>query len=294
MIRIVTLSDDQKGMDSAARLRDLIEQLRLAEIDVICCQGIQRTFDSGQTPVRKIAESLKMTDVFSPTNRRASTPEQGKEVTISGLSILTGSHVWMLNSGSFVLACEDSACKQVAQFAVIRQNGSSVLVINMEFSSVASIQLQQLRAVLSHQFLQKRYSAVVLCGKGQPALALQDMEAVMASSDYKLVSETRAKAFENDDAAMKVPSVHLQRRGRSCDGILFVLSTKQQTSETIQLFGASAALLEVSIRSAEFELKHIPTRYSYNCRNSFLFPLSFSEQWIGGPVGNKGLTASVT
>src|ERR1700694_5328157 len=88
MIRIITLNDDKKGTGDPAYLRELTNQLRLAEIDILCCQGMQRTLDGKQDPAREIAESLQMTSIFSATDCRMSSRGRGKETTISGLSIL--------------------------------------------------------------------------------------------------------------------------------------------------------------------------------------------------------------
>ncbi|MDD2469168.1 MAG: hypothetical protein PHI97_34830, partial [Desulfobulbus sp.] len=154
--------DNKNKLGSTARLRKLTDQLRLAEIDILCYQGVQRTRDGKQDSAREIAESLHMTYSFSATKYRVNTEVKDKAMTINGLSILAGSYVWMLSSGSFCLPGECPHRKQVAQFAVIRQGGNSVLVINTEFSSTVSVQLKQLQAVFSHHRLQERFDAVIL------------------------------------------------------------------------------------------------------------------------------------
>jgi endonuclease/exonuclease/phosphatase family metal-dependent hydrolase len=242
MIRIVTLNNTNLGTNSTARLLELTDKLRLAEIDVLCCQGMQRSLDGRQDSARKIAELLQMTYCFSATGNTVRTQSGGKETTIRGLSILAGDYAWMLNSGSFSLPGEDPAKKQVAQFAVIRQNGNSVLVINVELSPAASVQLQQLRAVFSHQRLQERYGAVVLCGNRNLALSSRDLQTVTALSAYKLAGETTANPAGEDSAA-PTPCGSQDRAGQPVDGMILTLIARDWAPAAIKIHGASAAHL---------------------------------------------------
>jgi endonuclease/exonuclease/phosphatase family metal-dependent hydrolase len=277
MIRIVTLNDTNLGTNSAARLHDLTDQLRLAEIDVLCCQGMQRSLDGSQDSARKIAELLQMTYCFSATGSTVRAQNGGKETTIRGLSILAGDYAWMLNSGSFSLPGEDPSKKQVAQFAIIRQNGNSVLVINVEFSPLASVQLQQLRAVFSHQRLQERYGAVVLCGNRNLAVSSRELHTVAALSAYKLANETTASTAGEDDAADPTPGCNQGRAGQPIDGVILTLIARDWAPAAIKIHGASAAHLLTSALASDFEIKQSPAKNP----NKFFFPLSYSEQWPG-------------
>jgi len=277
MIRIVTLNDTNLGTNSMARLHELTDKLRLAEIDVLCCQGMQRSLDGRQDSARKIAELLQMTYCFSATGSTVRTQNGGKETTIRGLSILAGDYAWMLNSGSFSLPGEDPAKKQVAQFAVIRQNGNSVLVINVELSPVASAQLQQFRAVFSHQRLQERYGAVVLCGNRKLAVSSRDLQTVTALSAYKLASETTANTSGGDDSAVPTSCSSQDRAGQPVDGVILTLIARDWAPTAIKIHGASAAHLLTSALASDFEIKQSPAKNP----NKFFFPLSYSEQWPG-------------
>jgi len=273
MIRIVTLNDTNSGTNSTARLHDLTDQLRLAEIDVLCCQGMQRSLDGSQDSARKLAELLQMTYCFSANGSTARTQNGGKETTIRGLSILEGDYAWMLNSGSFPLPGEDLTKKQVAQFAVIRQNGNSVLVINAEFSPTASVQLQQLRAVFSHQRLQERYGAVVLCGNRNLAVSSRDLQTVTALSAYKLAGETTANTAGEDEPA--APTCSQGSAGQPVEGVILTLIARDWAPAAIKIHGASAVNLLTSALAADFEIKQSPAKNP----NKFFFPLSYSEQW---------------
>jgi hypothetical protein len=271
MLHIVTLNDGKNEVWNTGHLRELTNQLRLAEIDILCCQGMQRTLDGRQDPAREIAESLQMTSIFSATGGGVSTRGEGMATTISGLSILAGAYVWMLNSGSFPLPGEESAQKQVAQFAVIRQNEDWVLVINAEFSQVASIQLQQLRTVFTHQRLQERYGAVVLCSNRNLTISKRDLQSVVALSAYKLANEIEG------NSPVTLPSRKQNSSEQSINKAILTLIARNQPPATIKIHVASAALLLESILSPE----GTDQRASAENTNKFDYPLSYSEQWPG-------------
>ena len=274
MIRIVTLNNDKKEIGSSARLRELTKYLRLAEIDILCCQGMQRTLDGRHDPAREIAESLQMTYFFSATDR---TGGGEKDITFTGISILAGAYVWMLNSGTFALPGGGPDKKQAAQFAVIRQNDNWVLVVNAEFSPVASTQLQQLQTVFSHPRLQERYGAVILCSNRNLTVSKQDLQSATALSAYKLANETKAMSPAGDTSAIANPACDQSCPGHPVDGVIFTLIARNTTPATFKIHGASAALLLDSVLSSEFEIK----QKSVENKNKFFLPLSYSEQWPG-------------
>ncbi len=285
MIRIVTLNDDKKGMNTTTRLHELTEPLRLAEIDVLCFQGMRRTLDGKEDAARKVAESLQMTYSFSATRQSVDSGKREKERTISGLSILTGASVWMLNSGSFSLPDEDPDKKQVAQFAVIRQNWNSVLVVNVEFSPVASVQLQQLRALFSHQLFQKTYSAVVLCGNRKLSIPPRKLQSVIALSAYKIAHETQAVEAAGNESTSTTCSSEQSNAKPSIDGVIFTLIARKLVPAAVQNHGTPAALLLDSVLATELEFKPLPAERT----NKLLFPLSFSEQPLGPRKSNGKL-----
>lgn len=274
MIRIVTLSDSKNEVGSTALPPELAEQLSSVEMDILCCQGMQRTVDGKKDSARKMAELLRMTYSFSATGCIVNNTGGEKEKTINGLSILAGAHVWMLNSGSFALPGEDPDKNQIAQFAVIRQNGNSVLVINTELSPIASVQLHQLEAVFSHQLLLEQYGAVVLCSSGKIAVSQQDLQFVSAQSAYKPTHETTAVDSGESKPSSTLASWKQSGASLPADGAILILTLRKQAPAIVQIHDTSASLKPTSILGAELEFKRVPSEK----RNKFYFPLSFSEQ----------------
>ena len=289
MIRIVTLNDDRNRLRSTARLRKLTDQLRLAEIDVLCYQGVQRTRDGKQDSAREIAESLHMTYSFSATKYSVNTDEKDKVMTIDGLSILAGSYVWMLSSGSFCLPGECPHKKQVAQFAVIRQEGNSVLVINTEFSSIASVQLKQLQAVFSHHRLQERFDAVVLCSNRKIVVSKDEFQSAIIMSAYKLANDTKEIVPEKDKLSRIDTSSKNHSTGHSNCGMMFTLIPKNLAPATVKIYGASAKPLLDSALNTEVEFKPVLAVK----KNLFMFPLSYTEQWSGSKKRKQGLALNM-
>ena len=287
MLRIATLHDSYQKLGSASALRELTKQLRLAEIDVLCCQGMRRTLDGKQDPAMKIAESLQMTYSFSATHSDVNASKGKKELTINGLSILAGAHVWMLNSGSFSLP-GDHDKKQVAQFAVVRQNGNSVVVINAELSSIASVQLQQLEAVFTHHLFQEHHGAVVLCSNGHTTLSPRDLQSVTALSTYKFINETTAMAFGGGKHFPAIASSQSGKTAQLTDGMIFTLTSRKLAPNTVRIKEISAELQAASLLTTEFEFKRSPPEK----RNDFFFPLSFSEQRLEFRDSYRGTAAS--
>jgi len=274
MIRIVTLSGSKNRVGSTARMQELTEQLRIAEIDVLCCQGMRRTLDGSEDQVGKIAESLQMTYSFSATSCGAGTRGGGSANIITGLSILAGAHVWMLNSGSFPLPGEETGKKQMAQYAVIRKKGDSLLVINAELSADASAQLLQLQAIFSHPLLQEHYGAVALCSNGNTAVSPRHLRSATALSPYKLTTETTATASNGETVSSVVSVDDPGNLEQMIDGVIFTLIERKLAPAMIKTHGSFLALKPASILAAEFELNHIPPEK----RHKFFFPLSFTEQ----------------
>ena len=287
MIRIVTLSegDGANGTDSTTRLQELTDQLSLAEIDVVCCQGMQRTLDGSKDPARKIAESLQMTYSFSAADCGKKVGPKEKETSIKGLSILAGAHVWMLNSGSFLLPSDHPCKKQVAQFAVIRQNGNSVLVLNTELAPSVSVQLQQLRVIFSHQLLQEQYGAVVLCSNGTTAVSPREVQLATALSAYKLADETTVSNPDEHKTAPIISSCPPGKPQHLAEGVILTLLSRKPDTTSAAIHCSAIVFRPTSVLTTEIEFKRIPP----GGRSKLFFPLSFSEQRLEFKESFRGL-----
>ena len=271
----------KKATGSPARLQDLTEQLRQAEIDVLCCQGIQRTFDGRHDQAREIAESMPMTYFISANDFIVSTGRGAKEMIVSGISILSGANVWMPSSGSFSLPVKDSDKKMVVQFAVIRKNHNSVLVINTEFSADPTVQLQQLRSVFSHQHLHEHYGAVVLCSKSNIAVSKQDLQSAIALSTYKLAKcategdGTREMVFDGDDFAIRVLSCEFYSDRQPTAGAIYTLVARNLPPASVRFNGAAASFLVDSARPSRPDFKRGPAG-----KKKLSLQPPYSEPWI--------------
>lgn len=275
LIRVAILNDYKKEIGSTARLQELTEQLRLAKVDVLCCQGLERTFDGNRDPAREIAESLRMAYGFSATDCRADTSQSGKETIMTGLWILAGAKTWMLNGGSFFLSGKDPLRNQVVQFAVIRKNCNSVLVINTEFSPFPAVQRQQLQALFSHTLLKDQYDAVVLCGNRKIAVSKRDIQAATALSGYKLTGKTKTISPQGDDAALGISSGSSISARSSLDKAIFTLISRNSAEAAVKMQGTSTVFLLDSVLISEFEFKQVAVaeRHKFFSR-SFLWSSS--------------------
>jgi endonuclease/exonuclease/phosphatase family metal-dependent hydrolase len=266
-------------MGNTARLQQLTQQLRLAEIDILCCQGMERTFDGSRDPAREIAESLRMAYSFSATDCRVDTSLSGKETIMSGLWILAGAHTWMLNGGSFILSGKDPLRNQVVQFAVIRKHCNSVLVINTDFSPFAAIQRQQMQALFSHALLKDQYDAVVLCGNRKIAVSKRDIQAATALSSYKLANAAKTETSPGEDSAVTVPRNKPISAGPSIDKVIFTLIARNSARATVKMQGASTVSLLDSVLISEFEFKQVDVEAKHK-----FFPRSFLWRDVHKPT----------
>jgi endonuclease/exonuclease/phosphatase family metal-dependent hydrolase len=257
-------------------LQELTEQVRLAEIDVLCCQGMERTFDGKRDPAREIAESLRMAYSFSATDCRVDVSQSGKETIMTGLWILAGAKTWMLNGGSFFLSGKDPLKNQVVQFAIIRKNCSSVLVINTEFSPFLAVQRQQLQALFSHTLLRDQYDAVVLCGNRKMTVSKRDLQSATALSGYKLAQTAKTISPRGDDAAVGVPSGKSISTGPSLDKTIFTLIARNSAHAAVKTQGSSTVFLLDSVLVSEFEFKQVAVEEKHK-----FFPRAFL--WATAP-----------
>ena len=187
MLRIATINTWKGEGDYERRLSLLAEGLREEKVDILCCQEAFATDDDRYNTAAVLAKDLCMTCSFS-TARRKKRLFQGKRLECtSGMAILTGADTWMLYSGSFSLPETTKDRGRVAQFAVIRKNGNTILVINVHLSHLKNgrkLRRKQMRAILSHASLERPYGAVVLCGDFNAALEEDDLKALRNQSGY--------------------------------------------------------------------------------------------------------------
>jgi hypothetical protein len=184
-------------------------------------------------------------------------PEQQPR-SISGLSIMVGNGVWMLNSGSVPVPGDQEGDEGIVQFALVRKNGASILVLNLQIAASKPVQRGQLQALFSHPLLKERYGAVVLCADRTPALSSKALQAITARSDYILRSSLKH--------AQSGPS----------NGMMCLLTTKEQAAPAVTISSADA--LQAAGLIIEFEINRIDKDKKIRP----YLPLSFSEQWMGG------------
>ncbi len=188
----------------------------------------------------------------------------------SGLAILAGPGMWMLNSGSFPFLNESEGKKQSALFALVRKNGTSILILNLQLCGSKQSRLKRLEAIFSHPMLKERYGAVVLCGNRQTGLSANEMQTITDNTKY---SHYRSQAY-----SVASPG----------EGILCMLVAKEHpvaavtTSSTgsweeeITPYNPTFCDRQTSL-SLDFAMDRIPQKHT----NSVYLPLSFEEQWIG-------------
>ncbi len=150
------------GFDnSQKKTKPLFPELAEENFDILCCHNKASNKENILASNSTMANELKMTYAFTIANYKKSKKNQDK---LTGLTILAGQSTWMLSSGSFPLTINGKS-KQSAQFAIVRKNGNTVLVLNIFFDKANnSIKINQLKQLLSHPVLNKPYSAVLLCG----------------------------------------------------------------------------------------------------------------------------------
>lgn len=268
MIRVVTLDSRNEYGLATTGLHNHATQLQDAEIDILCCQGLWRSKDGSADETRILADVLRMPYSCFIANQHRQSRMGAKADGVSGLAILAGVGMWMLNSGCFHVIGESDKVKGVVQFALVRKNDTTLLVLNLHLCGSAPSQLQQLHALFSHSILRERYGAVVLCGDRHIKLSAK-----------KLQQTVTGKANTS-------PQRHLASSTVSPGtGILCMLTAKEQPVASVTLCGTGQARnsdqptfpnRQASL-SLDFELDRIPQgRNSKPC-----LPMSFEENWSG-------------
>jgi len=215
MLRIATINTWKGEGDYERRLPLLVHGLREEKIDILCCQEAFATDDGRYNTAAVLAKELGMTCSFSAA-RRKKRLFQGKRLECtSGMAILTGTDTWMLYSGSFSLPETTKDRGRVAQFAVIRKNGNTILVINVHLSHLKNglrLRQKQVREILSHASLVRSYGAIVICGDFNAAQEEDDLKALRNHAGYRAYDGFIAGGGDFEASTMVAGAVENRRR----------------------------------------------------------------------------------
>ncbi len=252
MFRITTLNTSYPPI-SAEELPVRMSPLLRQGIDLLCCQSIahpsvpRSTDQCDETGL--LARSLGLTCSCFAADRQKKSPKGTHSLFLRGQAIFTGPGVWMLNSGSFVIG--EEPCEEVVLFALMRKNGSSVLVFNFHLADSAKEQERQLTDLFQHNLLKEVYGAVVLCTDRHSLLSPKKWLNITATSCYTPYQ------LESTD-----------------HGLLGLLAAKNGSIANLPMEPELDALPGLSL---VVDIKR--TVKSKRSRPSF--PLSFREQWLG-------------
>lgn len=265
MINVLSLNDPLQGC-SSEQLCHNIAPLQRQGIDLLCCQSIAHNLTSCDSTAaddsRQLSKVLGLTcSCFAAGKHTDAAGTLEEQHTLNGLAILTGTGVWTLNSGSFVVGEGD--CEEVVLFALVRKNGNSVLVLNLHLSPLAEQQEMQLAQLFQNSLLREAYGAVVLSANRAVSLGSKRWQSLSGPSLYG--------------------SQHLLSAPAGGDGLLCLLTPR---------FGAAS---EVAVHQSRIGLGANPEgrpvpglaftldikRCTADRRSRPSFPLSFREQWLG-------------
>ncbi|MGD9948826.1 MAG: hypothetical protein AB7U29_10130 [Desulfobulbus sp.] len=254
MFRITTLNEPCSQM-SADKLSVRMSPLLSEGIDLLCCQSIahastpKNTNQDNETDL--LADQLRLTCSCFAADRQQKNESTTNNKPLRGQAIFTGPGVWMLNSGSFAIGEDD--CEEVVLFALVRKNGSSVLVFNFHLADSPKQQALQLTDLFQHSLLQTVYGAVAICTDRESLLSPKKWHNLSATSCYTPFQ------FES-----------------TSNGLLTLLNAKNGsiTNYSMQLEQEKKTLPGLSL---SVDIK----RTQKNKRSRPSFPLSFREQWLG-------------
>lgn len=265
MMRVLSLNDPLKSI-SSEELCSRIAPLQRDGIDLLCCQSIAHNLTSrGSVAVddsRQLSKVLGLTcSCFAAGKHPDSVTTIEEQRTLKGLAIFTGTGVWTLNSGSFVVGEGES--EEVVLFALVRKNGNSVLVLNLHLSPLPEQQEVQLGQLFHNPLLREHYGAVVLSANRAISLSTQQWQRLSWPSLYA--------------------SQHLLSAPAGGDGLLCLLNTRYGTTTEVKVsqscIGLGADPEDDSIPGLAFALDI--KRCTKDRRSRPSFPLSFREQWLG-------------
>lgn len=265
MIRVMTLDIGGGTAQALKPDKHPIGSLSRETVDVLCCQSVPRPLNSGRDCLAAHLDRAGLQYSCFAANR-PSVPQSGtRRGELTGLAIMTGPRIWMLNSGSFPLPGADGLGEGIVQFAHVRQGFHSLLVLNVQMAPARRDQLAQMRGLFASQLLQERYGAVVLCAGGLLTLTATDWLKVTAKSPF--MPYHGAAALDGDAAA----TLAFAPRGQDFTisaapyAPLPTAGEKRLPPRIISQPG-SAIAVEITRQAP---------------RQRLLLPLSFREQWLG-------------
>jgi len=104
---------------------------------------------------------------------------------------------------------------RVAQFAIIRKRGDTILVINVHLSHLKNgrkLRRKQVREILSHASLDRSYGAVVLCGDFNAAVEEDDLKALRNHAGYLVYDGFLAGGGDSEASTMVTGATENRRR----------------------------------------------------------------------------------
>lgn len=260
MIRVTTLDATIQTKESPGHLYARLKPLRQAGIDLLCCQSIPRTRDGQGNFSRLLSETLGLTSSCFAAGRHHPVVLPGKKKAVRGLAMLTGSGVWVLNSGSFTIGETDE--EEIVQFGLIRKNGASLLALNLHLAASQQARLRQLRELFCHPLLKDKYGAVVLCADRPAALPSKEWQAITARSNYSLHRDLLLNA---DDGGL------LCLLTARAEAVSVVTVRHPERTQPADTKGFPPGM------TMEFDIQRMVSGKRIRPH----FPLSFREQWLG-------------
>lgn len=266
MIRVMTLDIGTAAAHSTKPIDQTLGSLAKEVVDVLCCQSVRRSLNNDRDSLLVHLERAGLRYSCFASNRQASSGQRQPQAgDLSGLAIMTGARIWMLNSGSFPLPGMDGQGEWIAQFAHIRQGLSSLLVVNAQAAPDRKNQVAQMRTAFASPLLHEQYGAVVLCSGEQMALTESDWLSVTARSRF--MPYHGPSNLGNDGAATLVFAARGQEFTVSATPYdpLPVTEGNRQVVLPIPRYNPAVAV-EITRLAA---------------KQRVLLPLSFREQWLG-------------
>jgi hypothetical protein len=259
MITVMTL--DLDNQPSAESLHNRFVGRGSTGLDILCCQSMPHAVDSrDRQPSVVLAETLGLTcSCFAACRDQGGLPVRGSR-SVRGLATLTGSGVWVLNSGSFTVG--SAGTPEVVQFALVRKNGVSVLVLNLHFVDGQEARQQQLTDLFAHPLLKEPYGAVVLCADREMQMPLKLWQTLANRSSY---SVQRHCLITADHSLLCLLTAR-------CEALAMVTVDlgKAAWNDGTGPDGRGGLAMEFEMQRRASDRHHRP-----------LVPLSFREQWLG-------------
>lgn len=261
MIKVMTL--DMGNAPSPERLMPHLASLRHSSVDLLCCQSIRHSLEGRGEHLltgQLLSRTLGITCSCFAANRDQGTPSATGNKTVNGQATFTGSGVWVLNSGSFMVG--EAGAEEAVQFALVRKNGVSLLALNLHLGEGQRAREQQFADLFAHPLLKDSYGAVVLCADRDAQLTSKQWQALTNRSNYGLQRNLLASGN---------------------GGLLCLLTARSEPVSIVTLRHSEPGFHQGNDEpllpglTMEFEVQ----RMISDRRNRPSFPLSFREQWLG-------------